>query len=488
MPSVDPAKIDRTAIVLFAILAFLFTVRNLPWQLDDYDQAKQAQTVVDIIENGAWIVQHNPRGGTASKPPLMSWISATLYYIVPNYDFVWRFPSLVASIIMLWLIWKDGVSIGGRLVGLVSMIAFGFNQLSLRIATLVRTDMLLCLFLYLMGRMILQHLQSQTPWSFRDKLWFGFWFLLSLYVKGPLAVVFLAPAIAVYAIFVDRKWFYSLTWTGWLSWIVPPVLFAIWMVTGILLDPDIYDHVFISEYLQRLNASDSAVHHVNPTWFYLVEMLTKFIPWTWSFLFLMTLKSSWKAVRGRKDLLWLLCWFGIGFIVSSIIPSKRLDRIYPLIPPMCLLIGALSVNWVKVAPDNMSFRSRRRIIVWTCRLAIFYFIAYTGVNIALDKSKGVDRLSNFCAQIRQTIQYQQHRIALHQEMTEGMIVDLRAFQLHTLENLADAWSTRQIDAFVIKRELYDTQQKLFPDSVITLQSQANPGQIGYDYSFVTRHP
>jgi len=37
---------------------------------------------------------------------------------------------------------------------------------------------------------------------------------------------------------------------------------------------------------------------------------------------------------------WLLCWSLGGLIAMSLIPSKRVDRIFPIVPPLCLLLGA----------------------------------------------------------------------------------------------------------------------------------------------------
>jgi len=38
----------------------LFAVANMPWQLDDYDQAKQAFTSFQMIKEGRWFYQQTP--------------------------------------------------------------------------------------------------------------------------------------------------------------------------------------------------------------------------------------------------------------------------------------------------------------------------------------------------------------------------------------------------------------------------------------------
>src|SRR5438045_5871391 len=46
---------DQGAVWVVAAVSFLlFLVGNLPWQLDDYDQAKQAYTSFEMIKEGRW--------------------------------------------------------------------------------------------------------------------------------------------------------------------------------------------------------------------------------------------------------------------------------------------------------------------------------------------------------------------------------------------------------------------------------------------------
>jgi len=69
----------RTLWIVGALAILLFLVTNLPWQLDDYDQAKQAFTSLEMIIKGHWLYQHTPQERLATKPPLVGWVSAGLY-------------------------------------------------------------------------------------------------------------------------------------------------------------------------------------------------------------------------------------------------------------------------------------------------------------------------------------------------------------------------------------------------------------------------
>src|SRR5262245_58336218 len=88
----------RTLCVVAALIVVLFVIGNLPWQLDDYDQAKQAFTSFEMIKEGHWLYQHTPHERVATKPPLVGWISAALFTVTRSWEIAWRLPSLVAAV------------------------------------------------------------------------------------------------------------------------------------------------------------------------------------------------------------------------------------------------------------------------------------------------------------------------------------------------------------------------------------------------------
>src|SRR5256885_4247273 len=84
---------QRTAWVIAAVSFLLFLIGNLPWQLDDYDQAKQGFTSFQMIKEGRWLYQQTPHAHVATKPPLVAWISGGLFGLTRSWDLAWRLPS-----------------------------------------------------------------------------------------------------------------------------------------------------------------------------------------------------------------------------------------------------------------------------------------------------------------------------------------------------------------------------------------------------------
>src|SRR5437868_11189361 len=141
----------RTVWMLAAVSFLLFLIGNLPWQLDDYDQVKQAFTSFQMIKEGRWFYQQTPHEHVATKPPLVGWISAGLFEITGSWETACRLPSFLAAVAIATLLFRAATSAYGQIPGLVALGAFGLNLLSPRLATLVRTDMPLALAIFLIG-------------------------------------------------------------------------------------------------------------------------------------------------------------------------------------------------------------------------------------------------------------------------------------------------------------------------------------------------
>src|SRR6266481_8696056 len=160
---------QRTAWIILVVSFVLFLIGNLPWHLDDYDQAKQAFTSFEMIKEGRWFYQQTPHEHVATKPPLVGWVSAGLFAITRSWDTAWRLPSFLAAIAIAMLILRAATSAYGTIAGLIAFGAFGLNLLSLRLATLVRTDMPLALVIFLLGLLIWQKIRARESWQPRER-------------------------------------------------------------------------------------------------------------------------------------------------------------------------------------------------------------------------------------------------------------------------------------------------------------------------------
>ena len=224
----------RTLWVVAALIIVLFAIANLPWQLDDYDQAKQAFTSFEMVKEGHWLYQHTPHERVATKPPLVGWISAALFAVTRSWEIAWRLPSLVAALALAFVLFRAAKDAYGKVAAVIAVGAFGLNLLSPRLATLVRTDMPLALVIFLIGLLIWQRVRHEDEWKLRDQVYVFVLLTAAMLIKGPIVYAFLLPGIAVFqlrrgATLSRRRCaeneFAASAWPGWWPWVASLAIF-----------------------------------------------------------------------------------------------------------------------------------------------------------------------------------------------------------------------------------------------------------------------
>jgi 4-amino-4-deoxy-L-arabinose transferase-like glycosyltransferase len=458
----------RTFWVIAALIVVLFTIANLPWHLDDYDQAKQAFTSFEMVKEGHWLYQHTPHEGVATKPPLVGWISAALFAGTRSWEIAWRLPSLVAALALAFLLFRAAKDAYGRIAAVIALGAFGLNLLSPRLATLVRTDMPLALVIFLIGVLIWQKIREGDEWKLRDQ---GYVFVLltaAMLIKGPIVYAFLLPGIVINAVAValwatraPRTARRLQGWPGWWPWLASLAIFLIWVAGGIRFQPGFYEEVVMREFLGRFGET---IHKPQPLLFYLPHLLHKFAPWSVLMVviaFLELRSRSWR-LRGvfremSPETFWLLCWSIGGLIVMSLIPSKRVDRIFPVIPPLCLLLAAqiASRNSCSHGPEGRPSClcvSNEELGMIALGLAILFTGGYTGWKVITGYRDHRDGLAVFGKNIRHEAEARHWRYEIVSARDEGMLLYLRKTHFVKPADAITEWNNENLDALVASKE------------------------------------
>jgi 4-amino-4-deoxy-L-arabinose transferase-like glycosyltransferase len=456
----EPATLRHLSVVLLVVLIATFAVRNLPWHLDDYDQAKQAFVSFEMVENGEWWFQHTPSGRIATKPPLAGWISTALYFAFGGHgwEVAWRLPSFAATLFLLAMLWRCGHELAGPRGALLAGCAFGFNVLTPRLATLVRTDMLLTLLIFFAGWLVFEKVRRAEAWTPRDRLWLGLAVLGSLLTKGPILYAFLLPGLVAYSLLMRRRGTPNHAWAGWLPWFAPMLVFALWIGIGIWMSRDFYEQVVLKEFLGRFDMSDAPVHKHQPLWFYVPHLLHKWAPWSIALVILAWDREVRARWRADPALLWLACWAFGGLVFMSLVPSKRVDRIFPIIPPLCLLVAALAEQWF-CAPDRR--RARAMIaLVWIAGLiSTGYAISAATVAFREDR-RGLARFG-FAA--RELARAQPGRLAVVDTDDEGLLLYAARTKFTKIDEAIHGWNAGELDRLIItKKDFREHEQDFAP--------------------------
>ncbi len=443
----------RTLWIVFGLTVFLFAIGNLPWRLDDYDQAKQAFTSFEMVKEGHWFYQRTPNEHAATKPPLVGWISAALFAGTKSWAAAWRLPSILCALALLAFLYLAARKAYGQIAGLIAMCAFGLNLLSLRLASLVRTDMPLALVLFLLGWQIWDRIRKNEGWGMHDRVRAFALLTASMLIKGPIVCAFLLPGIVVFEWRRRRHPTNASAWCGWLPWFGSFAIFIPWVVGGILFAPHFFHDVVMREFLGRFGET---VHRPQPIYFYLPHLLHKFAPWSILGIALVVLKWSAEKTKLRQwwqsaspEIIWLLVWSMGGLIVMSLIPSKRVDRIFPIIPPLCLLLVVL-FNRI-ASQEKLKSRATR----WSAIAVIFAVIfcaSYAGVKVvdAFQHDRGA--LGRFGHLVRTEADAHGWQYDVIDGDDEGLLLYLDRPRFVSPEDAVQRWNAGTIDAVIAPEE------------------------------------
>src|SRR5438477_10538869 len=106
---------------LGALMLVVFSVTNLPWELDGYDQAKQAWTSYEMITEGHWLYQRTSDDqGLATKTPLTGWISAGVFTVTRSWHIAWRLPLLLSVVLLSFFLFRCSTLAYDTIAGIVS--------------------------------------------------------------------------------------------------------------------------------------------------------------------------------------------------------------------------------------------------------------------------------------------------------------------------------------------------------------------------------
>jgi len=482
----------RLVWVFGSVIIVLFLVTNLPWELDDYDQAQQAFTSFEMVKEGHWFYQRVPqlRYVPAQKPPLVGWSSAVFFALTRSWDISWRLPSFLAAVaILIVLLWM-ATSTYGTAPGVVAFSAFGLNLLSVRLSTLVRTDMPLTLFVFLSGVLIWKKILRREKWATHDQLLMFILLSVALWIKGPTVYAFLLPSIALFE-WRARKEDIGHAWCGWWPWAASLTVFLLWVLGGLLFVHEFWHEVVLREFLGRFSG---IVHRAQPVYFYLFQLLHKFAPWSVLMILIAARSAQVKGFKIGKvlrqippDVFWLTCWSLGGLVVMSLIPSKRTDRIFPVIPPLCLLLAA------QVAQGVRDEKHRKQIMQWSA-FSMLFAVAFVGIytfsKVATGYRYDRDSLVAFANAVRRQADAQHWRyevISLKKGEDHGMLLYLQKSHFTRPEEAIAEWNRGAVDALVVPAELgLRLVSELKHASLSQLKVIQQKSEGGMSYVFLTR--
>ena len=197
---------------------------------------------------------------------------------------------------------------------------------------------------------------------------------------------------------------------------------------------------------------------------------------------------KWKlreAVRQMApETLWLVCWSLGGLIVMSLVPAKRVDRIFPVIPPLCLLLAA------QIGSGWGNKKARQRVCLWSAialAMSILFTSGYTFSKVITGYRDHRDALVVFGREVRREVKKRNWRYEVVFSSDEGLLLYLRKPHFIMPGRAATEWNRGNLDALVVPAKDAPGMMRQLRDAAISeLKSTPRKDEQGFGYVLITR--
>lgn len=385
MPPPTDAQIRRQTLFWIAATAIVLLLGiglRYPWPADE---PRFAQVAREMVESGQWLFP--TRGGEPypDKPPVFMWLTAIAFTLVGDLKLAFLLPSALASVGTLLLVHDIARRLWSREVALAAVLVLVFTPQFLLQGKAAQIDALVCFWITLGCYGLLRHFFTGPHWGWCFTAFAAM--ALGIMTKGVgfLPVLMLIP-LAVWvknpATEDARVW----RWRLLLGLPVMLAVLALWLVPMLwqvhshgTADMIAYrDNILFRQTGERFV---NAWHHVKP-WHY---FFTQAIPTIWfplPVLVLVFFRPLVALLREDRRARVLLAWVGLVLLFFSISSGKREVYIFPALPMLTLVIGAL---WVRVREGVAARRTGQGFQVFLVLLALV--IAALGLGLRLSPEK-----------------------------------------------------------------------------------------------------
>ncbi len=341
---------ERADLLLLTMLGLAIFSAGLglkdPWPPDEPRFALIAQ---EMVETGDFFFPHRAGQLYADKPPIFLWSVAGVYAATGSMRLAHLLPSLVSSLITLFLVYDLGRRLWHRRAGLGAALALlAIFQFTLHSRT-AQIDAMATMWTTLGLYGLLRHLKLGPDWRF----WYLGCFAMGLGVItkgiGFLPLLILIP----WAVAHRGSWPGLPRIGGGWRWAAGSLLLlaaiGLWLVPMLIQvaasdDPELAAYRNEILWSQTAERYTSIQGHQRPLLYYPLQAapllwlpLTLFLPWL--------LPAWWRRLRRRDPrYLMLLGWIALVMLFFTFSSGKRGVYILPAAPAFALAIGPLAAG------------------------------------------------------------------------------------------------------------------------------------------------
>lgn len=324
-------------LVILSISVLFFHLGTRPFLSSG--EARAGEIAVEMLEGGNFIIPYLNEKIILTKPPLFHWSIIVCYKLFGISEFSARFPSSLAGLISVILVYLLGKKLWDKRTGFISGIILVTSPLFFWSARCARIDSLLLFFITLSIYCFWRGYEVLP----KGKVWFLGWFFamgLGMLAKGPVGVIIPLIIPILFLIFIHKSYFLRK-----LNWFWGLLLFFIiifpWFIAIYFLVPHYKGEIF---FLKQIWIWLIGHGEWYKGYLYITYLFSGFFPW--GLVLPIVFLYTWKDFRNRKDerIAFLWIWIFVVLFIFCFFGEKVSRYILPLYPAISLLTAKVISN------------------------------------------------------------------------------------------------------------------------------------------------
>ncbi|MBL7070889.1 MAG: glycosyltransferase family 39 protein [Candidatus Omnitrophica bacterium] len=345
----DLRHLSKEAIIVLVLVLALFGLYSLDRVRLGHsipDEKRYIQSTKEMVESGDYVTPRYHGKLRFQKPILFYWLIMLSYKIWGVGIYGARFPSILASLGCVVLIYLIGASLFNRRTGLFSAFILSTSEVYFMYSRFSTPDMTFYLFMTASVYLFIKAYRGDIKGGARY-LYMYIPMGLAMLTKGPLG--FFYPIFTVCLFLAMRKEWKALREIRFpLGLLIFAAVSAPWFIVMTLLHGDAYiGNVWTMEIMKKVKYFSSGteinlpVHYFKASFYYIGMLFARHLPWS---LFLpaslVTVQRYALRKKGREwGLTLIAAWCIAVFISLVLVWSKESYYVLALSVPVSLLLG-----------------------------------------------------------------------------------------------------------------------------------------------------
>lgn len=342
-------------LILLSILVLVRVYMMVVFPLTDTTEARYANMALIMAMSNDWITPYFDVGIPFwGKPPLSFWAAALSYEVFGVYDFVPRIPSLLATLLTAWLIFRYLVTFYTKATAYLGVLVYLSMVLVFVLSGAVLTDPFLVFASTLTMISFIMVIRKQ------EHYWSHLFFVgiaLGLLTKGPLIFVLVGGALSMWLMWDIKRFVLLRAFSWWIGIGIVLVLALPWYVLAEFKTPGFIDYFIVGEHFMRFIDSGwkgdmYGTAHKEPKGFIWIMWLGAALPFSFIILAILGkrmlhisgLKQVLKTLREQQDINYFVMWSLFTMIFFTVSANVLATYILPSLPALAIL---LAVYWAK---------------------------------------------------------------------------------------------------------------------------------------------